>query len=51
MFKAATIGGLQGHETKMAVLVSMLCTIMILVLFFGFKDFVDIDIRHELERQ
>jgi hypothetical protein len=51
MFKAATIGGMQGQETKMAIMVSILCTVAVLVVFFGFRDFVDINIRHEFQRQ
>lgn len=50
MFRAATIGGLQGQETKTTIMVSILCTVIIVVIFFGFRDFVDINIRHEFQR-
>lgn len=45
------MGGVQQSETRLAIGISVLCSVIILVLFLGFRDFIGINVRHEFQKQ
>ncbi|KAM3135142.1 hypothetical protein pb186bvf_012788 [Paramecium bursaria] len=51
LLKAATIGLLDAQQKKLAIIVSLVSTVVSLIIFLGFKDFITINIRHEMQRQ
>ena len=48
LLKAATIGVLDAQQKKLAIIVSIVSTVVSLIIFLGFKDFITINIRHEM---
>ena len=48
--KAVKIGGWRSTDTKLSLLISIVASLLVLTLFFGFKDSVDLDFKTAVEK-
>ncbi|CAK78121.1 unnamed protein product (macronuclear) [Paramecium tetraurelia] len=51
IFKAATIGGYDSQQTKMSIVICIISIVITIFINLGFKDFLNINMRHEFQRQ
>lgn len=49
--KSVKIGGWKSTDTKLSFLISILSSLLILTLFFGFKDSIDINFTASIKKQ
>jgi len=49
--KSVKIGGWKSTDTKLSLLISLISSLLVLTLFFGFKDSVDLDFKTSVEKQ
>ncbi|CAD8078280.1 unnamed protein product [Paramecium sonneborni] len=50
VFKAATIGGYDSQQTKMSIVICIISILITIFINLGFKDFLNINMRHEFQR-
>ncbi|CAD8163431.1 unnamed protein product [Paramecium octaurelia] len=51
IYKAATIGGYDSQQTKMSIVICIISIVITIFINLGFKDFLNINMRHEFQRQ